>query len=122
MYHVVQHLKIDMSHLAVKLVYGDGTIGDAGIVFWRIRCLDSRGTEMVKVVDARYEAKYGMVGLWTANDTFPILYSKGAASLVNVMEQSLVSYLILLTMPLLSYQINYPTLQFGCYGTVRATT
>jgi len=32
-----------------------------------------------------------------------------------VMEQPLVlSYLILSTMPLLSYQINYSTLQFGC--------
>jgi len=36
----------------------------------------------------------------------------------SVMEQPLVSYLILSTMPLLSYQMNYPTLQFGCYGTV----
>jgi len=37
---------------------------------------------------------------------------------LNVMEQPLVlSYLILSTMPLLSYQMNYPTLQFGCYGT-----
>ena len=44
----------------------------------------------------------------------------------GVMEQPLVSYLILSTMPLLSYQMNYPllsyqmkypTLQFGCYGT-----
>jgi len=35
-----------------------------------------------------------------------------------VMEQPLVlSHLILSTMPLSSYQINYPTLQFGCYGT-----
>jgi len=35
-----------------------------------------------------------------------------------VMEQPLVlSHLILSTMPLLSYQMNYPTLQFGCYGT-----
>jgi len=33
------------------------------------------------------------------------------------MKQPLVSYLILSTMPLLSYQMNYPTLQFGCYGT-----
>jgi len=37
--------------------------------------------------------------------------------LLDVMEQPLVSYLILSTMPLLSYQMNYPTLQFGCYGT-----
>ena len=35
-----------------------------------------------------------------------------------VMDQPLVlSHLILSTMPLLSYQMNYPTLQFGCYGT-----
>ena len=35
-----------------------------------------------------------------------------------VMEQPLVlSHLILATMPLPSYQMNYPTLQFGCYGT-----
>jgi len=35
-----------------------------------------------------------------------------------VMEQPLVlSHLILSTMPLLSYQMNYPTLQFGCYRT-----
>jgi len=34
------------------------------------------------------------------------------------MEQPLVlSHLILSTMPLPSYQINYPTLQFGCYRT-----
>jgi len=34
------------------------------------------------------------------------------------MEQPLVlSHLILSTMPLLSYQMNYPTLQFDCYGT-----
>ena len=45
---------------------------------------------------------------------------------LTVMEQPLVSYLILSTMPLLSYQMNYPllsyqmnypTLQLGCYGT-----
>jgi len=36
---------------------------------------------------------------------------------MGVMEQPLVSYPILSTMPLLSYQMNYPTLQFGCYGT-----
>jgi len=34
------------------------------------------------------------------------------------MEQPLVlSHLILSTMPLPSYQMNYPTLQFGCYRT-----
>jgi len=38
-------------------------------------------------------------------------------SLAVVMEQPLVSYLILSTMPLLSYQMNYSTLQFECYGT-----
>jgi len=36
----------------------------------------------------------------------------------GVMEQPLVlSHLILSTMPLPSYQMNYPTLQFDCYGT-----
>ena len=35
-----------------------------------------------------------------------------------VMEQPLVlSHLIISIMPLPSYQMNYPTLQFGCYGT-----
>jgi len=39
-------------------------------------------------------------------------------SVIFVMEQPLVlSHLILSTMPLLSYQMNYPTLQFECYGT-----
>jgi len=34
---------------------------------------------------------------------------------IIVIEQPLVlSHLILSTMPLLSYQMNYPTLQFGC--------
>jgi len=88
MYHVMQHLKIDMSHLAVKLIYGDGTIGDAGVVFWGIRCLDSGGTETVKVVNARYKAEYGTVGLWAANDAFPILYSKEAASLVKACDRN----------------------------------
>ena len=38
--------------------------------------------------------------------------------LVIVIEQPLVlSHLILSTMPLPSYQMNYPTLQFGCYRT-----
>ena len=36
----------------------------------------------------------------------------------SVMEQLLVlSHLILSTMPLPSYQMNYPTLQFSCYRT-----
>ena len=44
--------------------------------------------------------------------------NEAAAAHELVMEQPLVlSYLILSTMPLLSYQMNYPTLQFGCYGT-----
>ena len=39
-------------------------------------------------------------------------------NVTSVMEQPLVlSHLILSTMPLPSYQMNYPTLQFGCYGT-----
>jgi len=40
---------------------------------------------------------------------------EGCEYLTCVMEQPLVlSHLILSTMPLLSYQMNYPTLQFGC--------
>jgi len=35
----------------------------------------------------------------------------------NSLLSLILSYLILSTMPLLSYQINYPTLQFGCYET-----
>jgi len=42
----------------------------------------------------------------------------GMIGMLFGIEQPLVlSHLILSTMPLLSYQMNYPTLQFGCYET-----
>jgi len=48
--------------------------------------------------------------------TFPC--SELLVLFLPVMEQPLVlSHLILSTMPLPSYQMNYPTLQFGCYET-----
>jgi len=59
--------------MVVKLVYGNGTISDVGIVFRRFGGLNSGGTEAVEVVDVRYRAEYSTVGLWTANDASPVL-------------------------------------------------
>jgi len=74
--------------MVVKLVYGNGTISDVGIVFRRFGGLNSRGTEVIEVVDARYRSEYSMVGLWAVNDAFPVLYSEGAASLVKACNRN----------------------------------
>ena len=54
---LAQCLEIDVAHTAMKLIYGDGTINNVGIMLGGFGSLDSRRAEAIEVVDVRYRAE-----------------------------------------------------------------
>jgi len=86
--HLAQRLEIDVTHMAVELVYRNWAVSDVSIVFRRVLVSNCGRTETVEVVDSRDRPKKGSEGSWAAYDTFPILDDERTASLVEAGNQN----------------------------------
>jgi hypothetical protein len=51
-----------MSHPAVKLIYGDRTIGKVGVMFRGFGGFNSGGADAIEVVNVRHRAEYNTIG------------------------------------------------------------